>query len=228
MFDDVKKEPEDIFAKTDEVSPKPKPPTEQPVAQQPQPTQEQVQSEVQVEQPVVHTPPKQKPENMQERVENLSATKGRFPVKAIIIVVAIILIVGVAFFISMRILKSRTPNTPEPPAVNSLMPEPAELQPTVAPTPVVVPEPVKIPEPVVEIDTDKDGLNDSTENTLGTNPNNPDTDGDGLQDREEVEVYKTNPLVADSDGDGYLDGAEVKGGYNPLGEGKLFEIPTTE
>lgn len=48
-----------------------------------------------------------------------------------------------------------------------------------------------------------------------------DSDQDGLTDAEELNVYQTNPLKADTDGDGYLDGNEVKGGYNPLGEGKL-------
>lgn len=47
-----------------------------------------------------------------------------------------------------------------------------------------------------------------------------DTDKDGLTDAEEAR-YKTDPLVSDTDGDGYSDGAEVKGGYNPSGAGKL-------
>jgi len=51
-----------------------------------------------------------------------------------------------------------------------------------------------------------------------------DTDNDGLFDREEVEVYKTDPLNFDTDGDGFLDGDEVKAGYNPKGEGKLYEV----
>ena len=74
------------------------------------------------------------------------------------------------------------------------------------------------------MDSDQDGLSDEEEKALGTDINNPDTDGDGLFDREEVKVYKTNPLIRDSDGDGFLDGAEVKGGYDPNGPGKLYEI----
>jgi outer membrane protein OmpA-like peptidoglycan-associated protein len=58
-------------------------------------------------------------------------------------------------------------------------------------------------------DDDKDGLTNCEEKLLGTDPNNPDTDGDGLSDGDEVMKYKTNPLKADTDGDGLNDGDEV-------------------
>ncbi len=74
------------------------------------------------------------------------------------------------------------------------------------------------------IDSDQDGLTDEEEKSLGTNPNLPDSDNDGLFDREEVKVYGTDPLNPDTDGDGYKDGDEVKNGYNPKGPGKLYEI----
>ncbi len=77
-----------------------------------------------------------------------------------------------------------------------------------------------------QIDTDKDGLDDVREKEIGTDPNNPDTDGDGLSDGDEVLIWKTNPLNSDTDGDGYPDGKEVRNGYNPLGSGKLFVTPT--
>ncbi len=47
-----------------------------------------------------------------------------------------------------------------------------------------------------------------------------DTDQDGLSDVEETS-RGTDPKKADSDGDGFTDGVEVRGGYNPLGAGKL-------
>lgn len=59
-------------------------------------------------------------------------------------------------------------------------------------------------------DRDNDGLGKCEEEKLGTNPRNPDTDGDGLMDGEEVRVYKTNPLLADTDLDGLSDFDEVK------------------
>jgi len=47
-----------------------------------------------------------------------------------------------------------------------------------------------------------------------------DPDKDNLENEDE-EKYGTDPHNPDSDGDGYLDGDEVKNGYDPMGEGKL-------
>jgi len=43
-----------------------------------------------------------------------------------------------------------------------------------------------------------------------------DTDGDGLFDDDETNIYGTNINVVDTDGDGYTDYVEVNGGTNPL------------
>jgi hypothetical protein len=66
------------------------------------------------------------------------------------------------------------------------------------------------------LDPDHDGLNNLQEYLAGTDIHNPDTDGDGLTDGQEVLIYHTNPLVADTDGDGIPDGLEVQEGTNPL------------
>jgi hypothetical protein len=58
-------------------------------------------------------------------------------------------------------------------------------------------------------DNDEDGLSNSQEPGLGTDPNNPDTDGDGLSDGQEVNQYGTDPKNVDSDGDTLQDGLEV-------------------
>ena len=42
-----------------------------------------------------------------------------------------------------------------------------------------------------------------------------DTDGDGISDFDEVNLYKTNPALADSDNDGFTDGAEIISGFDP-------------
>ena len=43
-----------------------------------------------------------------------------------------------------------------------------------------------------------------------------DTDGDGLSDLDESNIYYTNPTLADTDGDGTDDGTEVAQGTDPL------------
>lgn len=64
---------------------------------------------------------------------------------------------------------------------------------------------------IVFTDTDSDGLADVTETNIhGTNPNNPDTDGDGTNDGDEV-AAGTDPKTAevtDSDGDGVGDNTD--------------------
>lgn len=59
------------------------------------------------------------------------------------------------------------------------------------------------------IDLDDDGLTNYQEGKLGTNPRNPDTDGDGLNDANEVDVHNTDPTKADTDSDGLSDYDEI-------------------
>lgn len=70
-----------------------------------------------------------------------------------------------------------------------------------------------------DADADNDGLTDSLELEIGTNPNVADTDGDGLLDGTEVDLAAEsgcpNPLNPDSDTDGLLDGVEVTAGTDP-------------
>lgn len=47
-------------------------------------------------------------------------------------------------------------------------------------------------------DPDHDGFSNTEELRLGTNPNNRDTDGDGIFDYDEIHTYHTNPLVKDT------------------------------
>jgi len=58
-------------------------------------------------------------------------------------------------------------------------------------------------------DDDNDGLSDSLELDLGSNPIVSDTDYDGLNDGEEYNTYNTDLLDRDTDGDGIMDGPEV-------------------
>mgnify|MGYP003855750369 CR=1 FL=1 len=67
----------------------------------------------------------------------------------------------------------------------------------------------------IESDIDMDGISDVNEASLGTDPNDADSDDDGLNDGEEVNVHNTNPLLADTDNDGLPDGYEVNQGFDP-------------
>ena len=97
-------------------------------------------------------------------------------------------------------------------------------------------------------DYDEDNLDNIDERSWGCDPGNPDTDGDGLLDGDEVNRYFTNPLFSDAeadydgdgltnveevdihqsdpsdpdtDGDGYDDGVEVENGSDPLDENSI-------
>jgi len=65
-------------------------------------------------------------------------------------------------------------------------------------------------------DSDFDGLTNSEEIELGTNPDLEDTDEDGLSDGDEVNLWMTDFLINDTDQDGLSDGYEVQKGYDPL------------
>ncbi len=93
-----------------------------------------------------------------------------------------------------------------------------------APAPELAPEPVvettvtETSEPVVadtavasETDLDGDNYADALEWDLGLDGNNPDTDGDGVADGDELNIYGTEPTVYDTDGDGISDGEELFG-----------------
>jgi uncharacterized repeat protein (TIGR01451 family) len=65
-------------------------------------------------------------------------------------------------------------------------------------------------------DTDGDGLSDALEQTLGSNPNDADSDDDGVRDGDEPNPAddtdgdgKRNIVDPDSDGDGLFDGTEM-------------------
>jgi hypothetical protein len=61
----------------------------------------------------------------------------------------------------------------------------------------------------ISLDADGDGLNHDAELAYGTSPTLADTDGDGLTDSQEIQLYATSPTLADTDGDGLSDGQEV-------------------
>jgi hypothetical protein len=58
-------------------------------------------------------------------------------------------------------------------------------------------------------DQDADNLADDQEPGLGLDPSNADTDGDGVADGDEINIFGTDPLSADTDGDSASDGNEL-------------------
>lgn len=211
MFEDIKKEPEDMFDATDKVAPQVIPPTDLPPAP-----------------PAAVSGAAQAPApSMEERVASVSQKRGRFPWKGIILVVGVLVVMGAVFFLSMKILNSRTAVTPEPSEKAQAGGEGQQVEETPKQEEnKAVTEEVVEPE-ATRKDTDKDGLTDDEENQFGTSIRAADTDADGLFDLEEIKTWETDPLDSDTDGDGYLDGEEVDAGYNPNGDGPLREAPTT-
>jgi hypothetical protein len=75
-------------------------------------------------------------------------------------------------------------------------------------------------------DTDGDGLGDSYELTIGTDPMNADTDGDGVGDLLEIQLG-TDAKRLDSDGEGLDDGMEYRGwvtSFNYSGEEFFWHV----
>lgn len=70
-------------------------------------------------------------------------------------------------------------------------------------------------------DKDRDGILDEIEEQLGTSDFEFDTDGDGLSDKVEIEIWQTDPTNVDTDDDGFADGYEILKGFDPNGPGRL-------
>jgi hypothetical protein len=109
----------------------------------------------------------------------------------LVIGVTLLIVVGVGGFLLLRSVEE-----PAPPVV---------VQPTPLPIPPPTPEPEPQPEPEPPapepirpgIDTDSDGVTDIEETTIyGSDPRNPDTDGDSFIDGNEV-LHLYDPTAAD-------------------------------
>ncbi len=121
------------------------------------------------------------------------------------------------------------------------------VSPTVSGGPLLTTSPVAGGSPVATPtanaaldDPDDDGLTNAEEEFYGTDKDNPDSDGDGFSDSEEVRAgfdplgdgkldtdndgfpdpdereFGSDPFNPDTDGDGFSDGEEIENGFNPL------------
>lgn len=125
-------------------------------------------------------------------------------------IVVIALVIGILLFV-----RSRQNNTPADDTTNINQ---------VTPVNTNTSQPAIPPNQVNSTDIDRDGLLNTEEETIHTDPERVDTDEDGLTDRQEVRIYQTNPTLADTDGDKFSDGDEVRHFYNPNGKGKMIDV----
>ena len=115
-----------------------------------------------------------------------------------------------------------------PPAVDAVL-APVDVAPAPAPDSGPAAEPAAVDDPATAVpadavaetaadtDTDGDGISDDYEiNVYATDPGLWDTDGDGLSDGEELLSTGSDPFVWDTDGDGVADGDEGGAGTDPL------------
>lgn len=130
----------------------------------------------------------------------------------------IIVVFGTLFFLYGR-------RAPKAPLLTNTVPSQITT-----PSPVL-PKTPSLPPPTLryqgftfkEVDSDKDALSDVREQEAGTDPKNPDTDGDGIDDGREVFFFNTDPKNPDTDGDGFTDLDEIKNGNDPKSR-KLEEL----
>lgn len=66
-----------------------------------------------------------------------------------------------------------------------------------------------------EVSTNKDSTTTNATDEQAGSLRDRDTDGDGLNDFDELNIYKTSPYIADSDSDGLNDNVEIAGGTDP-------------
>ncbi len=204
MFD---QQPEDIFSALEPTTSQPPRPTPPPAAPGPPPTA--VRPTPPTPRPVMTPPPTS---GVMEMSHEGDHKRWLWLVAAAVVVIIVVLAGWSAYswWQSRANAPTFTPTNGTPSTVNTT-PTGNNANPSMA---VVPPR-----------DSDLDGLTDVEEAGLGTNAQSADTDLDGLFDKEESQIYKTDPLNSDTDTDGYSDGEEVRGGYNPLGAGRLFATP---
>lgn len=214
-------EPEDMFAGAETTTSQPSSPSSPPL---PSAVDAGMLKPKMMAEPMVHTPP---PAEMMQSMEHIKEPKTAKRIMIIILIlIGVAVLVGIIWIIFGRVTRFMTPTLGSEPAQSSpaVIPEAEEVETAEPPADNTIPadEAILFGEP---IDADGDNLNQSREQTIGTDPNNWDTDGDGLNDGDEVIIWKTDPLNTDTDGDTFSDGSEVTNGYSPTGPGKLFQPP---
>jgi len=190
--------------------------------------------------PVASSQTMNQPAPTQENYDLKEPGIGKFIFKLFIVVIVVAVLGGVGWFAYTKLIKPMPESSNLAEESVNIVPENTEMAATSTEVPgeTLTEADEKIDEMAGDIqddailfgapvDKDGDNIDDTREGQIGTDPNNWDTDGDGLSDGDEILIWQTDPLKSDTDGDTYPDGSEVKNGYSPRGPGKLFAPPTT-
>lgn len=155
---------------------------------------------------------------------SFSLSKYRLP----LIIGVAVLILGIGGFFLYKQLSKGDSQTPKP--EENL----EELTPTLQPSGVTTPNDWQTQYFGKEIcsdvnicgdasDPDRDGSINGEEFTIKTDPNNPDSDSDGLADGDEVHIFGSNPLQQKTAGhEIYTDADDAKGGFDSTTPGQKF------
>ena len=102
----------------------------------------------------------------------------------------------------------------------------APLDNIIAPPEEITPPVSPVVGDITVIDTDADGISDTEENKLGTDPKKADSDADGIPDNEELGAELSTPIDTDKDGIiDALDPDDDNDGIPTLLEGKVGSSP---
>ena len=115
-----------------------------------------------------------------------------------------------AGYVGAELPAQATPEPTELPATPEATAEPEpELRRDIPEYLEIVEDPATLDPAAFDLDSDGDRVSDAIEIAIGTDPQNPDTDGDGLNDGDEIYENMTDPFSPDTDDDGVSDGDEV-------------------
>ena len=146
--------------------------------------------------------------------------KSNFKTVGLIIIGSGVIVIGGLFYLTYHFIIAPTANQNKKPEMTIADSGAATSTPAISPFDTVPATDLSTTTPVaIDLATTTVA---STSEVVSTTTDSlfPDTDSEGLNDKEEA-LLGTSPTMADTDSDGYSDFAEVISGYNPAGSGKI-------